>query len=68
MSKLTEVLKALDGAGKDHLPPTPELIAEKCGLEVEEVEILLAEARRSGLVYSGEDRPVGRSRTASAKD
>jgi RIO-like serine/threonine protein kinase len=45
------VLKAVDSAQKEHSSATPDLIAEKCGLEVEEVKVRLAEACSKGLVF-----------------
>jgi CRP-like cAMP-binding protein len=66
VSPLVEVLAAIDAAEKDDLPATPELIAEKCGLEVEEVEMLLAEARSNGLISSSRNRPLGKSRAGSS--
>jgi hypothetical protein len=66
VSHLIEVLKAIDDAEKEDLPPTHELIAEKCGLEVEEVEMLLAEARSNGLISSSRNRPLGKSRAGSS--
>lgn len=48
---LTEILKAVDETEKERSPASPELIAEKCGLEVQEVKERLAEALSLGLTY-----------------
>lgn len=48
---LVAVLQAVDDAEKEHSPATPDLIAEKCGLEVEEAKVRLAKASYEGFVY-----------------
>jgi hypothetical protein len=48
---LAEILKAVDEAEKERSPATPDLIAEKCGLEVQEIRERLAECRSMGLTY-----------------
>ena len=48
---LTKVLKAVDDAERERAPASPELIAEKCGLDVQEVKERMAEARSLDLAY-----------------
>lgn len=47
----TKVLKAVDDAEKERSPATLDLIAEKCGLEADEVRVLLAEAHSKQLAF-----------------